>query len=44
LEIYFNRPNLKEFSKYVDKLGIDQNKAGVPFLVIDSENECDYVM
>lgn len=43
LEIYFNRPNLKEFSKYIEKLGIDQNKAWVPFLVIDSENECEYV-
>ncbi|HOG15458.1 MAG TPA: cytochrome c biogenesis protein [Candidatus Absconditabacterales bacterium] len=43
LEIYFNRNNLKTFSDYIEKLEIDKNKAGVPFLVIDSENECDYV-
>lgn len=42
-EIYFNRDNLKEFSSYIEKLGIDQNKAGVPFLVINNENECDYI-
>lgn len=43
LEIYFNRNNLKTFSDYIEKLWIDPNKAWVPFLVIDSENECDYV-
>lgn len=43
LEIYFNRNNLKTFSEYIEKLEIDKNKAWVPFLVIDSENECDYV-
>ncbi len=42
-EIYFNRDNLKDFSAYIEKLGIDPNKAGVPFLVINNENECDYV-
>lgn len=42
-EIYFNRDNLKEFQSYVDKLWIDSSKAWVPFLVIDNENECDYV-
>lgn len=42
-EIYFNRDNLKDFSSYIKKLGIDQNKAGVPFLVINNENECNYV-
>lgn len=44
LEIYFNRSNLAEFSKYIEKLGIDQNKAWVPFLVIDNELECKYLM
>ena len=43
LEIYFNRNNLKTFLDYIEKLWIDPNKAWVPFLVIDSENECDYV-
>lgn len=43
LEVYFNRDNLQQFSSYIQKLGIDQNKAWVPFLVIESENECDYV-
>jgi len=42
-EIYFNRDNLKDFSDYIEKLGIDHAKAGVPFLVINNENECDYV-
>ena len=38
-EIYFNRDNLKEFQKYIEKLWIDSSKAGVPFLVIENENE-----
>ena len=42
-EIYFNRDNLKGFQEYIDKLWIDSSKAGVPFLVIENENECDYV-
>jgi len=42
-EIYFNRDNLKEFQSYIDRLWIDSSKAGVPFLVIDNKNECDYV-
>jgi len=42
-ELYFNRDNLKEFQEYIDKLWIDSSKAGVPFLVIENENECDYV-
>lgn len=42
-EIYFNRDNLKEFSDYIEKLEIDPAKAWVPFLVINNENECDYV-
>ena len=43
LEVYFNRDNLKVFSEYINKLWIDQSKAWVPFLVIESENECEYV-
>lgn len=42
-EIYFNRDNLKDFQNYIDKLWIDSSKAWVPFLVIENENECDYV-
>lgn len=42
-EIYFNRENLKEFQSYIDKLWIDPSKAWVPFLVIENENECEYV-
>ena len=42
-EIYFNRDNLKEFQEYIEKLWIGSSKAGVPFLVIENENECDYV-
>lgn len=42
-EIYFNRDNLKDFQWYIEKLWIDSSKAWVPFLVIDNENECEYV-
>ena len=42
-EIYFNRDNLKDFQAYIEKLWIDSSKAWVPFLVIDNENECEYV-
>ena len=42
-EIYFNRDNVLLFQEYVDKLEIDSSKAWVPFLVINNENECNYV-
>jgi len=42
-EIYFNRDNVQLFQEYVEKLDIDPAKAWVPFLVIDDENECEYV-
>ncbi len=42
-EIYFNRDNVLLFQEYVEKLEIDSTKAWVPFLVINNENECDYV-
>lgn len=42
-EIYFDRDNLLEFQSYIEKLWIDSSKAWVPFLVINNENECDYV-
>ena len=42
-EIYFNRDNVLLFQEYVEKLEIDPSKAWVPFLVINNENECNYV-
>ena len=42
-EIYFNRDNVLLFQEYVQKLKIDPDKAGIPFLVIENENECSYV-
>ncbi|HRX64004.1 MAG TPA: cytochrome c biogenesis protein [Candidatus Absconditabacterales bacterium] len=43
-EMYFNRDNLDTFYYYIDKLGIDNSRAGVPFLVIDNDSNCNYLM
>ncbi|MCF7835320.1 cytochrome c biogenesis protein [Candidatus Gracilibacteria bacterium] len=42
-EIYFNKNNLVELQGYLEKLNLDSNQIGVPFLVINSENECSYI-
>ncbi len=43
-EMYFNRDNLDTFYYYIDKLGIDNSRAWVPFLVIDNDSNCNYLM
>lgn len=42
-EIYFNRDNLADLQVYLDKLGLDTHQIGVPFLVINNEDECSYI-
>lgn len=42
-EIYFNRNNLADLQIYLDKLGLDTHQIGVPFLVINNEDECSYI-
>lgn len=42
-EIYFNRSNLADLQVYLNKLGLGTHQIGVPFLVINNENECSYV-
>lgn len=42
-EIYFNRDNLTDLQVYLDKLNLDTHQIGVPFLVINNENECSYI-
>jgi len=42
-EVYFNRNNLTELQEYLAKLELDTTQIGVPFLVINNENECSYI-
>lgn len=42
-EIYFNRNNLKDLTTYLDKLHLTSDQIGVPFLVINSGNDCSYL-
>jgi cytochrome c biogenesis protein CcdA/glutaredoxin len=42
-EIYFNKNNLLELQWYLEKLNLDSSQIGVPFLVINNENECSYI-
>lgn len=42
-EVYFNKNNLLELQWYLDKLNLDSSQIGVPFLVINNENECSYI-
>ena len=42
-EVYFDKDNIKDFMTYVDKLGLDSSKVGVPFLVINSGADCTYL-
>lgn len=42
-EIYFNRDNLTDLQSYLDKLDLDTHQIGVPFLVVNKEDECSYV-
>lgn len=42
-EVYFNKKNLTEFQSYLKKLNLESSQIWVPFLVINSENECSYI-
>lgn len=42
-EIYFNKNNLTELQWYLGKLSLDVNQIGVPFLVLNNQNECSYI-
>lgn len=42
-EVYFNRNNLTELQDYLAKFHLDTTQIGVPFLVINNENECNYI-
>jgi len=43
-EIYFNKTNLTELQEYLVKLKLDSSQIGVPFLVINTTNECSYII
>ncbi len=43
LEVRHNIEYRKEFNSYLDRLNIDHDRASVPFLVIENQEECNYV-
>lgn len=42
-EVYFNKTNLKEFQSYLKKLELDSTQIWIPFLVINNQDECNYI-
>lgn len=42
-EVFFNKKNLNEFNGYLEKHSLTYDKIGVPFLVITSGDECNYI-
>ncbi|MEI7919690.1 MAG: hypothetical protein WCH65_05935 [bacterium] len=42
-EVFFNKKNLNEFNGYLEKHSLTYDKIGVPFLVITSGADCDYI-
>jgi len=42
-EVFFNRTNLTELNTYLAKFNLTNDKIGVPFLVINSGIDCNYV-
>ncbi len=42
-EIFFNTTNLKEFNTYLAKHNLTYDKIGVPFLIIESWSDCNYI-
>lgn len=42
-EVFFNKKNLNEFNGYLEKHKLTYDKIGVPFLVITSGADCDYI-
>ena len=42
-EVFYNTTNRAEFNGYLAKHNLDYDKIGVPFLIINSGSECNYV-
>ncbi len=42
-EVFFNKKNLDEFNGYLQKHALTYDKIGVPFLIINSWTDCDYI-
>ncbi len=42
-EVFFNKTNLKEFNGYLQKHALTYDKIGVPFLIINSGEDCKYI-
>ena len=42
-EVFFNKNNLNEFNGYLQKHNLTYDKIGVPFLIINSGEDCKYI-
>lgn len=42
-EVFFNKTNLKEFNGYLQKHALTYDNIGVPFLIINSGEDCKYI-
>ncbi len=42
-EVFFNKKNLNEFNGYLEKHTLTYDKIGVPFLIINSGTDCNYI-
>jgi len=42
-EVFFNKKNLNEFNGYLEKHGLTYDSIGVPFLIINSGADCNYI-
>lgn len=42
-EVFFNKTNLNEFNGYLEKHNLTYDKIGVPFLIITSGADCNYI-
>lgn len=42
-EVFYNKNNLKEFNGYLEKHKLTYDKIGVPFLIINSGTDCNYI-
>lgn len=42
-EVFYNKKNLNEFNGYLEKHNLTYDKIGVPFLIINSGADCNYI-
>ncbi|MEI6673383.1 MAG: hypothetical protein WCL02_09100 [bacterium] len=42
-EVFYNKKNLNEFNGYLQKHSLTYDKIGVPFLIINSGADCNYI-